>query len=64
MRKESAMKPASAAKKKLLLGDCFLLTGKRRYMEKLSVIGGFDPYESEMNEWQDDVDLAVDLAMA
>ena len=23
-------------------------------MEKLSIIGGFDPYESE---WQDDVDL-------
>ena len=25
-------------------------------MENLSVIGGCDPYESERNEWQDDVD--------
>ena len=31
--------------------------GQRRYMEKLSIIGGFDSYESERNEWQDDVDL-------
>ena len=31
--------------------------GQRRYMKKLSIIGGFDTYESERNEWQDDVDL-------
>ena len=56
-----AMKPTSAAKKKLLLGDYFSsLRDKeeqRRYMEMVSVISGFDPYESERNEWQDDVDL-------
>ena len=56
--KQSAMKPISAAKKMLLLGGYFASIrdkeGQRRYMEKLSIIGGFDPYESE---WQDDVDL-------
>ena len=31
--------------------------GQIRYMDKLSIIGGFDPYESERNEWQDVVDL-------
>ena len=31
--------------------------GQTRYMEKLSIIGGFDPYESERSDWQDDVDL-------
>ena len=33
-----------------------LHTGQRR-TKKIHVIGGFDPYESERNEWQDDVDL-------
>ena len=31
--------------------------GKRRYLEKLSEIGGLDPYETMKNEWQDDIDL-------
>ena len=57
------MKPISAAKKMLLLGGYFASIrdkeGQRRYMEKLSIIGGFDPYESERNEWQDDVDLCL-----
>ena len=53
--KQCAMKPISAAKKMLLLGGYFASIwdkeGQRRYMEKLSIIGGFDPYE------QDDVDV-------
>ena len=49
--KQSAMKPISAAKKMmLLLGGYFASIrdkeGQRRYMEKLSIIGGFDPYET------------------
>ena len=44
--KQSAMKPISAAKKMLLLGGYFASirdkAGQRRYMEKLSIIGGFD----------------------
>ena len=31
--------------------------GKKRYLEKLSMIGGLDPYETARNEWLDDVDL-------
>ena len=31
--------------------------GKKRYLEKLSVIGGLDSYETARNEWLDDVDL-------
>ena len=30
---------------------------KRRYLDKLRVIGGLDPYETERKEWKDDVDL-------
>ena len=30
---------------------------KRRYLDKLRVIGGLDPYETEKKEWKDDVDL-------
>ena len=30
---------------------------KKRYLHKLQVIGGLDPYETEKNEWEDDVDL-------
>lgn len=52
---------ASERKKKLLLGGYFVslqdTDGRRRYLEKLSVLNGFDPYESEKSEWQDDIDL-------
>ena len=30
---------------------------KKRYLDKLGVIGGLDPYETVRNECQDDVDL-------
>ena len=44
--KQSSMKPISAAKKMLLLGGYLASIrdkeGQRRYMEKLSIIGGFD----------------------
>ena len=30
---------------------------KKRYNEKLSMIGGLDPYETEKKDWQNDVDL-------
>ena len=50
-----------AAKKKLLLGGYFASMqdsdGKVRYIDKLSILGGFDPYESERAQWLDDVDL-------
>ena len=31
--------------------------GKKQYLEKISIIGGFDPYETERSKWQDDADL-------
>ena len=33
------------------------LVAKRRYQEKLALIGGLDPYETVRSEWIDDVDL-------
>ena len=30
---------------------------RKRYLDKLQVVGGLDPYETEKNEWQDDVDV-------
>ena len=48
-------------KKRLLLGGYFSSIkdqdAKRRYLDKLRVIGGVDPYETEKKEWKDDVDL-------
>ena len=29
---------------------------KKRYLEKLAIIGGLDPYETVMGDWEDDVD--------
>jgi hypothetical protein len=29
---------------------------KKRYQEKLAMMGGFDPYESSRSDWEDDVD--------
>ncbi len=50
-----------ASKKKRLLGGYFESMrdsdGKARYIEKLSLLGGFDPHESERSQWLDDVDL-------
>ncbi len=31
--------------------------GRKRYQDKLSLLGGLDPYETTRAEWQDDVDL-------
>ena len=49
------------AKKRLLLGGYFAslqdCNGKARYLKKLSLMGGFDPYESAKSEWLDEVDL-------
>ena len=41
----------------LLPGSMKDEAAKKRYSNKLHVIGGLDPYETERNEWQDDVDL-------
>ena len=30
---------------------------KKSYLDKLSIIGGLDLYETERNEWRDNVDL-------
>jgi len=30
---------------------------KKRYLDKLKLIGGLDPYETDKKEWKDDVDL-------
>ena len=47
--------------KRLLLGGYLAslqdTDGKARYLEKLSILGGFDPYESEKSQWLDDIDL-------
>ena len=52
---------APERKKRLLLGGYFAslqdTDGKVRYLEKLSILGGFDPYESEKSQWLDDIDL-------
>ena len=31
--------------------------GKKRYKEKLAIIGSLDPYEIVRSEWLDDIDL-------
>lgn len=31
--------------------------GRSRYLEKLCILGGMDPYETGRSEWQDEVDL-------
>ena len=51
----------ASTKKKLLLGGYFSAmkdeVAKKRYLDKLQVVGGLDPYETGKNEWEDDVDL-------
>lgn len=51
----------ASTKKKRLLGGYFSSMrdedAKKRYLEKLHIIGGLDPYETEKNEWEDNVDL-------
>ena len=48
-------------KRRLVLGGYFASMqnedAKKRYLEKLNVIGGLDPYETEKKEWKDDVDF-------
>lgn len=50
-----------SAKKRLLLGGYFAslqdASARKRYQEKLTLLGGFDPYETAKSEWHDDVDL-------
>ena len=57
----SLFKMSETVKKRLLLGGYFGSLqdagGKKRYLEKLELLGGFDPYETGKSEWQDDVDL-------
>ncbi len=52
---------AMASKRKLLLGGYFASMqdsdGKARYLHKLSILDGFDLYESDRSQWLDDVDL-------
>jgi len=47
--------------RKLLLGGYYSalkdIDGRKRYQDKLSLLGGLDPYETTRTEWQDDVDL-------
>ena len=31
--------------------------GKQRYLEKLKILDGVDPYEVSKSDWMDDVDL-------
>ena len=49
------------SRKRLLLNGYFSSMrdqdAKKRYLHKLSFIGGLDPYETERKEWKDDVDL-------
>ena len=51
----------ASTKKKLLLGGYFSAmkdeVAKKRYLDKLQVVGGLDPYETGKNECEDDVDL-------
>ena len=45
----------ASTKKRLLLGGYFSSMkdedAKKRYLDKLQVVGGLDPYETEKNEW-------------
>lgn len=50
-----------AAKRKLLLSGYLSSVkdtdARKRYLAKLSIIGGIDPYETERKQWKDDVDM-------
>ena len=50
-----------SGKKRLLLGGYFSSMrdqdAKKRYLDKLRVIGGVDPYETEKKDWKDEVDM-------
>ena len=52
---------APERRKRVLIGAYFGSLqdseGKARYLEKLSMLDGFDPYESEKSQWHDDIDL-------
>ena len=43
--------------KSFLLNTTQDADARKRYPDKLSIIGGLDPYEIQRIEWQDDVDL-------
>ena len=64
MAESASGRPRTKSKKRLLLGPSRRIfaalqdnDGKERYLEKLSILGGFDPYESEKSQWLNDVDL-------
>ena len=50
----------SASKKQFLPGyfsSLEIAESRKRYEDKISIIGGMDPYETYKNEWEDDIDL-------
>ena len=54
------MDQASTRNNRLLGGYFFSMKhedAKKRYLGKLHVNSGLDPYETEKNEWEDNVDL-------
>ena len=52
---------APERRERVLLGGYFESLqgseGKARYLEKLSMLDGFDPYESEKSQWHNVIDL-------
>ena len=59
--KTDANKTMQAARKAAILSGYISTlqdsTSKERYLEKLKLIGGNDPYEIQLSSWLDDVDL-------
>ena len=55
------MSRSNSATKRSLLGGYYLTIkdedAKKRYVQKLSIVGGVDPYEVNKDEWKDDVEL-------
>ena len=52
---------SAMSKKQLLLDSYFSTindeTSKKRYLDKLCHIGGLDPYQTGIDEWEDNTDL-------
>ena len=57
--KEKSKKDKSSATKKAEKSyiDHLDAETRKRYVEKLKVIGGVDPYKVDKRDWRDDVDL-------
>lgn len=51
----------NSAKRKLLMSGYLSsvkdIDATKRYLAKLYIIGGIDPYETERKQWKDNVDL-------